>query len=81
MSRLINLNINKYKEAGIEYYVATSDDVRGLVVEGETLEKTIKLSKEIARDLIELKRKNEKKELIFQKIPSFIKYPLILEGV
>ena len=56
MSTFINLNINKYKENDKEYYVATSNDIQGLVVEGKTLQNTIELSKKVAKDLIELKK-------------------------
>jgi len=78
MITLINLNINKYKENGKEYYVATSDDVQGLVAEEKTLDKVIDLAKKIAKDLIDLQKENNK--VIFQKIPSSIKYPLILKA-
>ena len=47
MKTLIQLNIEKLIEEGQEYYLATSDDIQGLVAEGQTIEEVI----EIASDL------------------------------
>ncbi len=52
MKKLINLIVEKREENGETYFLATSDDVQGLVVEWETLEGTIELAHDIAKDLL-----------------------------
>lgn len=39
MKTLIHLKIEKLHEAGQDYYLATSEDVQGLVAEGKPLRK------------------------------------------
>ena len=50
MENLINLHIEVLDEGG---YVATSDDVQGLVAQGRTVQETIEIAKDVARRLLE----------------------------
>lgn len=50
MENLINLHIEALDEGG---YVATSDDVQGLVAQGRTVQETIEIAKDVARRLLE----------------------------
>ena len=52
MEKIIKLKIEKLTE-GI--YLATSDDVQGLVAQGKTLVETIEIAKDVARKLFYLK--------------------------
>lgn len=54
MQTLIKLNIEKYEEEGQEYFVATSDDLQGLVAEGQTLEEVIEIAEDVARILLDI---------------------------
>lgn len=47
---LITLHIETLREGG---YVATSEDVPGLVAQGRTLAETIEIAQDVARKLIE----------------------------
>lgn len=51
MDRIINLKIERLPEG---VWLATSDDVQGLVVQAPTLGELVSWSQEIARDLMEL---------------------------
>jgi len=51
MEKIININIEKLPEG---LYLATSDDVQGLVAQGRTIAKTMKIASDIAKKLLEL---------------------------
>jgi predicted RNase H-like HicB family nuclease len=48
--RIINLHIEKLLEA---VYLATSDDVQGLVAQGRTVSEAIEIARDVARRLFE----------------------------
>lgn len=50
MERILNLHIEKLPE-GI--YLATSDEVQGLVAQGRTIQETIEIARDVARKLLE----------------------------
>lgn len=50
MERIINLPIEKLPE---EVYLATSDEVQGLVAQGRTIQKTIEIARDIVKKLLE----------------------------
>ncbi len=51
MERLIRLHIERLPEG---VYLATSDDVQGLVAQGPTIAETIDIARDVARKLLEL---------------------------
>ena len=63
MKTLFKLKIEKFEEQGQKYFVATSDELQGLVAEGETVEKVIEIAEDVARTLLELEQKNKNFEL------------------
>ena len=50
MEKIINLHIEKLPEG---YYLATSDTIQGLVVQGRTISETIEIARDVAKKLIE----------------------------
>ena len=50
MTKQINLHIEKLPEG---YYLATSDDVQGLIAQGRTINETIEIARDVARKLLE----------------------------
>jgi len=50
MEHIIQLHIEKLPEG---VYLATSDDVQGLVAQGRTIQETIEIARDVARKLIE----------------------------
>ena len=69
MKKLVRLHIEKHKENGETYYVATSDDVQWLVVEWKTLEETIDIAYDVAQDLLKEQKSQQKKK--FSEIYSY----------
>ena len=50
MEHMIRLHIEKLPEG---VYLATSDDVQGLVAQGRAIQETIEIARDVARKLIE----------------------------
>ncbi len=56
MERIINLHIEKLPEG---VYLATSDEVQGLVAQGRTIQETIEIARDVAKKLLEAQQGNE----------------------
>ena len=52
MERIINLHIEKLPDG---VYLATSDDIQGLVAQGRTVSETMEIARDVARRLLEAK--------------------------
>jgi predicted RNase H-like HicB family nuclease len=50
MERLIKIHVEKLPEG---FYLATTDDIQGLVAQGRTVAETLEIARDIARKLIE----------------------------
>lgn len=50
MEHMIRLHIEKLPEG---VYLATSDDVQGLIAQGRTLQETVEIARDVAKKLIE----------------------------
>ena len=50
MERIVNLHIEKLPEG---VYLATSDEVQGLVAQGRTIQETIEIARDVAKKLME----------------------------
>lgn len=50
MERIVNIHIEKLPEG---FYLATSDDVQGLVAQGRTVAETLEIARDVARRLLE----------------------------
>ncbi len=68
MERIINVHIEKLPEG---YYLATSNDVQGLVAQGRTIAETLEIARDVARRLIEVKNEREKHDEIVSPGDSF----------
>ena len=78
MKTLIKLKIEKFTEQEEEYFVATSDDLQGLVAEGKTIEEVIEIAEDVAKVLLQLEKEADIKVRV-KDIPSILEYPLIME--
>ena len=56
MKTLIRLKIERFFENETEYFLATSDDLQGLVAEGETIQEVIEIAEDVAKGLLALKK-------------------------
>lgn len=50
MEKIIQIHLEKLPEG---LYLATSDDIQGLVAQGRTVSETIEIARDVARKLIE----------------------------
>ena len=72
METIINIHIEKLPEG---LYLATSDDLQGLVAQGRTVTETIEIARDVAKKLIEASQEKDRREIHLQE--SF-DYPLIV---
>lgn len=74
MERIINLHVEKLPEG---YYLATSDEVQGLVAQGRTLSETLEIARDVARKLLEEQKKRRLK-MASAPIGKHFDYPLVV---
>ena len=51
MERIVNLHIERLPEG---VYLATSDNIQGLIAQGRTIAETIEIATDVAKKLIEI---------------------------
>ncbi|RKZ45912.1 MAG: DUF1902 domain-containing protein [Candidatus Parabeggiatoa sp. nov. 3] len=74
MEQLIKLHIEKLPEG---LYLATSEDIQGLVAQGRTVAETLEIARDVARKLIEARTKREKM-MSLKQIPDIFDYLLVV---
>jgi predicted RNase H-like HicB family nuclease len=72
MEKIVNLHIEKLPEG---FYLATSDNVQGLVAQGRTISETIELAKDIAKKLLEAQ---EERILKLTSFADSFDYPMVV---
>ena len=75
MEKLVNIHIEKLPEG---VYLATSENVQGLVVQGRTVAETLEIARDVIRKLLE--SQEEKKDITVKSIPfpESFDYPLVI---
>jgi len=68
MERLVNIHIEKLPEG---VYLATSDDIQGLVAQGRTVNETLEIARDVARRLLEAQAGRRKAPKLKQVAKSF----------
>lgn len=76
MEKIINIHIEKLPEG---VYLATSDDVQGLVAQGRTATEALEIARDVARKLIEAKAQRSG-DLKLSVIADSFDYPLIVNA-
>jgi len=74
MERIVNLHIEHLPEG---VYLATSDDVPGLVAQGRTVTETLEIARDVARKLIAARGERANTTSLTELQESF-DYPLVL---
>lgn len=74
MEKKINIHIEKLPEG---YYLATSDNLQGLVAQGRTIEETIEIARDIAKKLLEAQGFEKIKDK-FSSFKDNFDYPLVV---
>jgi predicted RNase H-like HicB family nuclease len=81
MEQIVNLHIEKLPEG---VYLATSDDVPGLVAQGRTIQETLEIARDVAKKLLEAqaertgKKRTGKLKLV--PVKTRFEYPLIVSA-
>lgn len=70
--RIVRIHIEKLPEG---VYLATSDDVQGLVAQGRTITETVEIARDVARKLLEAQE-----NIQLPAVSESFDYPLIVEG-
>ncbi|MEM6765147.1 MAG: DUF1902 domain-containing protein [Bacteroidota bacterium] len=73
MERIINIHIERLPEG---VYLATSDDIQGLVAQGRTIAETLEIARDVARKLIESQR--DESITMQSEIQESFDYPLVI---
>lgn len=76
MESIATLHIEKLPEG---LYLATSDDIPGLVAQGRTIAETLEIARDIAKKLLEA-RQERQTPIHLNDIEDVFDYPLILGG-
>lgn len=75
MEHIVNLHIEKLPEG---VYLATSDDVPGLVAQGRTITETLEIARDVAKKLIEAQGEYAQGSPALVAVRESFDYPLIL---
>ena len=73
MEHVIQLHIQKLPEGA---YLATSDELQGLVAQGRTIQETIEVARDVAKKLIEAQCGGDAS--LLPQAPEMFDYPLIV---
>ena len=74
MERIVNLHIEKLPEG---VYLATSDELQGLVAQGRTVAETLEIARDVARKLLEAQSYNKESDYL-QPVAEQFNYPLVV---
>ncbi|MYB52742.1 MAG: DUF1902 domain-containing protein [Acidobacteriia bacterium] len=74
MERIVRLHIEKLPEG---FYLATSEQVQGLVAQGRTVVETLEIARDVARKLLEAQAEREQLEML-EDIDDSLDYPLVV---
>lgn len=81
MEQIVNLHIEKLPEG---VYLATSDDMPGLVAQGRTIQETLEIARDVAKKLLEARaeRTGTKRAGKVRLVPvkTRFDYPLIVSA-
>ncbi len=75
MEHIVNLHIEKLPEG---VYLATSEDVPGLVAQGRTITETLEIARDVAKKLIEAQGDRAARQGGLAPTRESFDYPLIL---
>ena len=76
MERIVNLHIEKLPEG---VYLATSDDIPGLVAQGRTVAETLEIARDVGTKLLEAQSDLQERPTLPEAGTSF-DYPLVVGG-
>jgi len=75
MEKIINIHLEKLPEG---YYLATSDDIQGLVAQGRTITETIEIARDVVKKLLEAQENNGINSKNVHEVDLRFDYPLVI---
>ncbi|BAP54763.1 hypothetical protein THII_0466 [Thioploca ingrica] len=75
MERLVNIHIEKLSEG---LYLATSEEVPGLVAQGRTVAEAVEIARDVIRKLLEAREERQNTAVKFLPLPNSFDYSLII---
>lgn len=75
MERIINIHLEKLPEG---VYLATSDEIQGLVAQGRTISETLEIARGVARKLLEAQAERKGARAALSCPGDTLDYPLIV---
>ena len=76
MERIVNLHIEKLPEG---VYLATSDDIPGLVAQGRTVAETLEIARDVGIKLLEAQSDHQERPVLREASVSF-DHPSVIGG-
>ena len=76
MEQIVNLHIEKLPEG---VYLATTEDIPGLVAQGRTVTETLEIARDVAKRLLESQAERQRPPILRRTGDSF-DYPLVVSG-
>jgi predicted RNase H-like HicB family nuclease len=76
MERIINVHVERLPEG---VYLATSEEVQGLVAQGRTVTEALEIARDVARKLIEARRERSG-DFDLSSVGDSFDYPLIVNA-
>ena len=76
MEQIVNLHIEKLPEG---VYLATPDEIPGLVAQGRTVTETLEIARDVAKKLLEAQTERQSQPVLKETGDSF-DYPLVVSG-
>ncbi len=74
MERIVRLRVEKLPEG---VYLATSEQIPGLVAQGRTVAETLEIARDVARKLLEA-RKERQEAIELEPLEEIFEYPLVV---
>ncbi|MDZ7958901.1 MAG: DUF1902 domain-containing protein [Aulosira sp. DedQUE10] len=74
MEKLLNIHIERLPEG---VYLATSDELQGLVAQGRTVAETLEIARDVARKLLEAQSQDQEANYL-QPIAEQFNYQLVI---
>ncbi|MCY3641293.1 MAG: type II toxin-antitoxin system HicB family antitoxin [Gammaproteobacteria bacterium] len=76
MEKIVGLHIEKLPEG---VYLATSDDIQGLIAQGRTISETLEIARDVARKLLEAQAEFKRPSQL-KPTQDVFDYPLVVSG-
>lgn len=75
MERIINIHIEKLPEG---LYLATSEEIQGLVAQGRTVTETMEIARDVARRLLEAQQERQESKIILTPVKKRFDLQLVV---